>query len=52
MYLWVSHKILVAKSCGGGFRKWKIGCAWFWLYLSHSHCNLVTGMVKMYAPVW
>ena len=52
IYLWVSHRIYVAKSCSGGFKKWSIGCVQFWLYLSHSHPSLVSGMVKMYAPVW
>ena len=42
----------MAKSCGGEFRKWIIGYIWFWLYLSRSHCNLVSGMVRMNAPVW
>ena len=42
----------MAKSCGGGFKKWVIGCVWFWLYLSHSHCSLVSGMVRMNAPIW
>ena len=51
-YLWVSHKISVAKSWGGGLKKCIIGCVWFWLYRSHNHCNLVIGMVKMYAPFW
>ena len=51
-YIWVSHKSSVAKSWGGGLRKCIIGCVWFWLYCSHSHCSLVVGMVRTYAPFW
>ena len=52
IYLWISHRILATKSWGGGFKKLNIGCVWFWLYLSHSHYSLVSGIVMMYALVW
>ena len=34
MYLWINHRIYVAKSCGGGFRKLAKGWVLFWLCLS------------------
>ena len=52
IYLWDNQSISVGKSCGGGFKEWVIGCLWFWLYLSHSHCSLVSVMVRMNASVW
>jgi hypothetical protein len=51
-YLWVSHRISLVKFCGGGFKKWSTWCVWLWSYLSHSHCNLVSDIVRMYALVW
>lgn len=38
-YFWIYHRILVAKSWGGGeggCRKLAIGCVWFWLCLTHA----------------
>ena len=51
MYLWVSHRISVAKFCGGGWRKLAIGCDLFWLNLSHSHFSLFVLMDVIYVPV-